>query len=84
MMHGNIIVANILLFCCGYSIYYFVAVIFVLYLLHIHVVKYTHKVLDITNSWAIYFIVVLIISIMLVELIKRLVPSRYHYCLGIY
>lgn len=57
---------------------------FVLYLLHIHVVKYTHKVLDITNSWAIYFIVVLILSIMLVELIKRLVPSRYHYCLGIY
>ena len=57
---------------------------FVLYLLHIHVVKYTHKVLDITNSWAIYFIVVLILSIMLVELIKRLVPSRFHYFLGIY
>lgn len=33
MMHGNIILANILLFCCGYSIYYFVAVIIQFYLL---------------------------------------------------
>lgn len=57
---------------------------FILYLLHIHVVKYAHRILDITHSWTANFFVVLIISILMIEIIKKLVPSRFHYYLGIY
>lgn len=57
---------------------------FALYLLHIHVVKYTHSVLDITHSWTLYFLVVLILSILLIEIIKKLIPSKFQYYLGIY
>ena len=57
---------------------------FALYLLHIHVVKYTHSVLDITHSWTLYFLVVLILSILLIEIIKNLIPSKFQYYLGIY
>lgn len=57
---------------------------FVMYLLHIHVVKYTHRVLDITHSWTIYFLVVLISSIVLIEVMKKLIPSKYQYYFGIY
>lgn len=57
---------------------------FVLYLLHIHVVKYTHRVLDVTYSWALYFLVVLTLSVVMIEIMKKLIPSRYQYYLGIY
>lgn len=57
---------------------------FVIYLLHIHVLKYTHGVLDITHSWTVCFLVVLILSIGLIEMIKKLFPSRIHHYLGIY
>lgn len=57
---------------------------FVIYLLHIHVVKYTHRVLDITHSWTVYFMVVLILSIASIEIIKKLLPSKCQYYMGIY
>ncbi|MBQ3806276.1 MAG: acyltransferase [Prevotella sp.] len=57
---------------------------FILYLLHIHVVKYTRIVMNMTQNWTVYFLVVLIISIVLIEIIKKILPLRYHYYLGIY
>lgn len=57
---------------------------FVLYLLHIHVVKYTHRMLETTQSWIAYFLVVLILSIVIIELIKKIVPSKFHRYIGIY
>lgn len=57
---------------------------FVLYLLHIHLVKYVRSMLGMTQSSILNFFVVLTLSIVMIEIMKKLIPSRYQYYLGIY
>lgn len=58
---------------------------FALYLLHIIIKGYVFKYIpDMRDHWMLSLAVVLFLTVMVIEMIKKVVPSKYSYYLGIY
>lgn len=64
---------------------YIGSISFAVYLLHMYVKSFIlPKIPLVSEYWFLRWLIVFMVSVMIVELIKRTVPSRYHSYIGIY